>query len=238
MGILVALGLLICWGLALSFGLAYVQLSSLGDFFKYFGLMLIIQFLYVGLFITVHDACHGSVAPGRPQVNLWIGRIFAALYAGLSFDRLRKKHLQHHQFSGTDADPDFHPKNRPSFVFWLRRVFMNYVTFQQILIMCLVAQILMHVFHFAERNVFAFWVAPSLLSSFQLFYFGTYLPHREINLEPFPDHHHARNSSAGFFWSLLGCYHFGTYHLVHHKFPGVTWFQLPKKILPTQDHSG
>jgi beta-carotene ketolase (CrtW type) len=227
MGIFVALSILVCWFLALGFGLVGVQLSGVEDIFKYLGLVLIIQFLYVGLFITVHDACHSSVAPGRPQVNLWIGRIFAALYAGLSFDRLKQKHLQHHQFSGTDLDPDFHPKNSQSFFFWLLCFFKNYITFQQVLIMCIVAQILMHGFSFAEINVFTFWVAPSLLSSLQLFYFGTYLPHRKIELEPFSDNHHTRNSSAGFGWSLLSCYNFGAYHLVHHKLPSLSWFQLP-----------
>jgi beta-carotene ketolase (CrtW type) len=228
MGILIALSILICWFLALGFGLVGVELTGLEDILKYLGLVLIIQFLYVGLFITVHDACHGSVAPGRPQVNLWIGRIFASLYAGLSFDRLKKKHLQHHQFSGTSLDPDFNDENHPSFIFWLIRFFKNYITFKQIIIVCFVAQILMHGFHFAEINVFTFWVAPSVLSSLQLFYFGTYLPHRKIKMEHFADHHHARDSSYGFIWSLLACYHFGTYHLVHHKLPRIAWFDLPK----------
>jgi len=234
MGIFVALSILICWFSALSFGLAAVQLSGPEDIFKYLGLVLIIQFLYVGLFITVHDACHGSVVPGRPQVNLWIGRVFAALYAGLSFDRLQEKHLQHHQFSGTDLDPDFHTKNKGLFIFWLFSFFKNYVTFPQVIIMCSVAQVLMHGFRFAEINVFTFWVAPSLLSSLQLFYFGTYLPHRKIKMEQFPDHHYARNSSTGFIRSMLSCYHFGAYHLVHHHVPGVPWFQLPKVNLSNQ----
>ena len=228
MGTLVALSILTCWFLALGFALIGVQLSGPGDLLMSLGLVLIIQFLYVGLFITVHDACHGSVAPGRPRVNLWVGRIFAALYAGLSFDRLKEKHLLHHQFPGTDLDPDFHLENRPSFLFWLFRFFKTYVTFQQIIIMCSVAQVLMHGFHFAEINVFTFWVFPSLLSSLQLFYFGTYLPHRRIDKQQFSDHHHARNSPASFLSSLLRCYHFGTYHLVHHKLPGVAWYQLPK----------
>jgi beta-carotene ketolase (CrtW type) len=229
MGIFLALSILICWFLALGFGLVGVQLTGVSDIVNYLGLVLIIQFLYVGLFITVHDACHGSVAPGRPQVNLWVGRIFSSFYAGLSFDRLKKKHLQHHQFSGTDLDPDFHDKNNSSFVFWLIRFYKNYITFKQIIMMCFVAQILMHGFHFAEINVFTFWVAPSLLSSLQLFYFGTYLPHRKRKMELFADHHHARNSSHGFIRSLLTCYHFGTYHLVHHKLPKLAWFELPKK---------
>ena len=233
MGILVAITILICWFLALGFGLAGVNLSGPQDIFKFLGLVLVIQFLYVGLFITVHDACHGSVAPGNPKLNLWIGRIFAAMYAGISFDRLKKKHHQHHQHSGTALDPDFHGENQSSFAFWLFRFFKTYVSFKQILIMCTVAQILMHGFNFAEINVFTFWVAPSLLSSLQLFYFGTYLPHRKINAVRFADHHHARNSNTGFISSLISCYHFGTHHLTHHKQPGVPWYRLPKNSSAT-----
>ena len=117
--------------------------------------------------------------------------------------------------------------------FWLFRFFKTYVSFKQILIMCTVAQILMHGFNFAEINVFTFWVAPSLLSSLQLFYFGTYLPHRKINAVRFADHHHARNSNTGFISSLISCYHFGTHHLTHHKQPGVPWYRLPKNSSAT-----
>jgi beta-carotene/zeaxanthin 4-ketolase len=40
-------------------------------------------FLYTGLFITAHDAMHGSLCRGHPQVNLWIGRIVVFAYAML-----------------------------------------------------------------------------------------------------------------------------------------------------------
>src|SRR5215217_3800484 len=56
-----------------------------------------ICWLDVGLFILAHDAMHGSLAPRRPRLNLWAGRIALALYAGFSYDRLLPKHFDHHR---------------------------------------------------------------------------------------------------------------------------------------------
>jgi len=218
------------WSAVLITALTQVQLNTWPEAISYLWLILLIQFLYMGLFITVHDACHGSVAPDQPRINLWVGRIFSVLYAGFSFDRLKLKHHQHHQFSGTFQDPDFHPENQPSFFPWLINFFKQYVSLWQILLMSLFAQILFHVFHLPEINVFTFWVLPSVLSSLQLFYFGTYLPHKKNQNQDFQDHHRTRNKSLPKAWSFLSCYHFGAFHHNHHRSPGTPWYQLPGRI--------
>ena len=227
-GIFVAFSILMTWLIALTLALTQVQISGVYGILHHAWLVLFIQLLYVGLFITVHDACHGSVSPKYPLINLWIGRAFAFLYAGLSFDTLQKKHAKHHQHSGTYLDPDFHEKGRDSFIFWLFKFLKQYVNLRQILIMCGFAQILIHGFNLAEINVFTFWVAPSLLSSLQLFYFGTYLPHRKFKNTFFVDRHHTRNFAIPFMASLVSCYHFGAFHHRHHLVPKVPWFQLSK----------
>lgn len=225
-GIFVAFLILISWLSALSFAFTQVQLRSSADFIQHLWLLFLIQFLHVGLFMTVHDACHGSVAPGRPHTNLWIGRLFAFLYAGFSFDFISRKHHQHHQFSGTDLDPDFHSG---SFFPWLFRFLKQYVTLKQVLIMSGVAQVLIHGLKFPEQNVLLFWALPSVLSSLQLFYFGTYLPHRRSLKTPFVDRHQTQNFSVPFLFSLISCYHFGAFHHNHHKSPQTPWFSLGKK---------
>ena len=82
--------------------------------------------------------------------------------------------------------------------------------------------------HVSPLNALVFWGLPALLSAAQLFYFGTYLPHRQEAL-PFRDAHNAR--SSGYSWpvSLLTCYHFG-YHHEHHLHPGVPWWRLPATV--------
>ncbi len=79
--------------------------------------------------------------------------------------------------------------------------------------------------HGSPLNLGIFWLLPLVLSSMQLFYFGTYLPHRE-DLSPFCDHHRARSLDLPPIWSLLSSYHF-SYHWEHHEYPQIPWYQLP-----------
>jgi beta-carotene ketolase (CrtW type) len=227
MGIVISLIIILVWAASLTFALLRpaISLSSL-QFFDII-LFLWLQFLFVGLFITSHDACHGTIDPKHPRVNLWIGRISAFLYAGLFFDKIKNKHMDHHQHPGTELDPDFLKSRDQSapYLQWLLSFFKRYVTLAQLLIMTGAAQVLMHVFHLPQSNVFFFWVAPSLASAIQLFTFGTYLPHRH-GRKKFIDRHLARNSPQSFWMSLLLCYHFGACHLRHHREPWVPWYAL------------
>ena len=75
------------------------------------------------------------------------------------------------------------------------------------------------------QNVVLFYGLPSLLSSLQLFYFGTFRPHRHEE-EAFIDRHNARSNQFGYLASLLTCFHFG-YHHEHHTQPWVPWWALP-----------
>ncbi|MBC7419871.1 MAG: fatty acid desaturase [Bdellovibrio sp.] len=227
-GLVVALFIFFSWLFALIFGLTQGQVSNVSEGLKYFWLMIIIQLLFVGLFITVHDACHGSVAPNKPRINLWIGRIFAFAYAAISFDTLARKHQEHHRYSGTKLDPDFYRDGTKSFFPWFFHFLKQYISLKQILIMTGVAQVLIHVVHLPEANVFIFWVIPSILSLLQLFYFGTYLPHKKRSDVFFEDSHHTLDVRLPLFISFVSCYHFGAFHHSHHQFPGTSWFLLPR----------
>ncbi|MGB2926523.1 MAG: fatty acid desaturase, partial [Limnothrix sp.] len=74
----------------------------------------------------------------------------------------------------------------------------------------------------------SFFLLPLFLSSLQLFFFGTYLPHRQG-----PKTYQPVTSSNRFqyLWSLVSCYHFGVYHQEHHAFPHKPWFMLPNSTL-------
>ncbi len=62
---------------------------------------------------------------------------------------------------------------------------------------------------------------PAGLSTLQLFYFGTYLPHmgEETNA------HHSHSQSKNHLWAFISCYFFG-YHFEHHDSPGTPWWRL------------
>jgi beta-carotene ketolase (CrtW type) len=183
-------------------------------------------FLYTGLFITAHEAIHGSVWRGHRTLNTWLGRFVMLIYALLPYDRLRSKHFQHHKTPGRSQDPDYHGEKDGRFGLWYLHFMRNYVTVGQVLGMAVIFNVLFHGFGVPLVNLILFWAGPALLSTVQLFLFGTFLPHREPD-GGYTNRHHARSNTYPVWLSFLTCYHFG-YHLEHHRFPNVPWWQLPQ----------
>ncbi len=188
--------------------------------------VLLQTFLSTGLFITAHDSIHGVAAPANPKLNRWIGTIAIFLYGGFSYKKLCLSHSTHHQNPGTVQDPDFttHPKEK--MLQWLMQFGQRYYGWNEFLKMHLHVAFVWLIGG-ALWKVFAFFALPAWLSAFQLFYFGTYLPHRTNPLSPHQNSHNARSNSMPLVLSLLTCYHFG-YHLEHHEHPKSPWWTLPR----------
>jgi beta-carotene ketolase (CrtW type) len=182
-------------------------------------------FLYTGLFITAHDAMHGTVAPSNRRLNDIIGTAAVRLYALFSYKKLHEKHWEHHKHPASQDDPDYHDGEHRGFWGWYLNFLKNYVGAAQIVGMAVVYNIFHHVLGVSLMQINLFWVLPALLSTLQLFYFGTYLPHREPR-EGYADGHRATSNAYSTWVSFLTCYHFG-YHWEHHDKPGVAWWQLP-----------
>ena len=183
-------------------------------------------FLHTGMFIVAHDAMHGSVAPGWSKVNRFFGQLALLLYALFSFEGLRRAHVEHHRAPGTAADPD-HTGGQPLGYFgWYFRFMFQYLKWYQIAGMATLFNVANHVFDRPASVLIMFWVVPSLLSTFQLFTFGTYLPHR-IPPGGHRDRHAAQTNNWPSWLSFVTCYHFG-YHWEHHEYPAVPWWRLPK----------
>jgi beta-carotene/zeaxanthin 4-ketolase len=222
-GLLVAAAVMSAWATALTGSLAtgvehmHTAVIPL--------LVLLITFLYTGLFITAHDAMHGTVAPSLPKLNTAIGRACTLLYALFSFDLLLRKHREHHRHPASGADPDFHDGRHAGLLRWYLHFFFTYVTWKQLLGMAIIFNLLKYAAGISDVTILLFWVLPSLLSTFQLFFFGTYLPHREP-AAGYTEPHRAVSSGYGVLLSFLTCYHFG-YHFEHHAMPGVPWWRLP-----------
>ncbi|MEO0473981.1 MAG: fatty acid desaturase [Bacteroidota bacterium] len=178
--------------------------------------------LFTGLFITAHDAMHGSVSPGHARINHLIGRLCAIGFMFNSYKLLRPKHYEHHRFVGTEQDPDFHG-DKSGFWFWYLKFVREYVRWPQILLAAVTFNVLLHLVGIQEINLILYWVIPSLLSTLQLFYFGTFLPHMG-------DHHNEHRSHSqgkNHLWAFLSCYFFG-YHFEHHDQPRTPWWLLWK----------
>ena len=189
-------------------------------------LVVVLQaWLSTGLFIIAHDCMHGSFAPRRPWLNRAAGRTALMMYAGIDYERLVPNHFAHHRHAGTADDPDFDPANPANAARWLARFFAAYYSHWQIARITVVLSLYM-LAGAPLLNVIAFWAVPAVLALVQLFYFGTFLPHRHGD-DAFADHHNARSSAFGPLVSVLTCFNFGGYHHEHHLHPHVPWWRLP-----------
>jgi beta-carotene/zeaxanthin 4-ketolase len=232
-GLVVAIVIIALWigSLVLVFSIDISQLMPL----SIVPIVLGRTFVQTGLFIVAHDAIHGSVLPENRRINQWFGQLTLALYALLPYQKLSRHHWQHHLHPGQVGDPDFHEGVRDNFCDWYLKFMQEYLDFRQKVILFFGMKAIFFSFylgfHVPIPNLFLFWVLPIVLSSIQLFYFGTYLPHRSTGKKTAlgsqsQNSHNATSSNYPIVWSFLTCYHFG-YHWEHHEYPSLPWYHLP-----------
>ncbi len=133
--------------------------------------------LSVGLFIVAHDAMHGSLAPFRPASTGWSASLSRALC------RVRLLAAQSRSIICIIAMPA--PRTTPIST-RVRRTGSRLVCGVHARVLSACASFscwrrscgLSARARRAARQLLMFWAVPALLSSLQLFTFGTYLPHR------------------------------------------------------------
>ncbi|MGB3739533.1 MAG: fatty acid desaturase [Pontixanthobacter sp.] len=185
--------------------------------------------LSVGLFIVSHDAMHGSLMPGGSpnarRINNAVGTVLLFLYAGFSYRRMRTAHFDHHKLSGKAGDPDFDEHHPDRFWPWYATFLKRYFGPGSLLFVSAVVVFYWAVAQVPVQNIVLLYGLPAIASSLQLFYFGTYRPHRHDGTD-FGDRHNARSEGFGPLVSLASCFHFG-YHHEHHCHPDTPWWGLP-----------
>ena len=220
MGLLIAVSITLIWFSHLVYSLLFVEVNFTDPLFY---IHIIMQsYFYTGLFITAHDAMHKTVSKNK-TVNDFIGRATAFMFAGMSYKKLKENHFKHHKYPGGENDPDFYIKSQNFFIWWCAFL-LRYTTVTQLIIMAALFNILK--IWFAEINIWFFWVLPAFIGTFQLFFFGTYLPHKkphDLKMEP----HKARTQNKNHLWAMISCYFFG-YHFEHHDSPHTPWWRLYK----------
>ncbi|KAG2500455.1 hypothetical protein HYH03_002022 [Edaphochlamys debaryana] len=185
-----------------------------------------LEFLYTGLFITTHDAMHGTIALRNRPLNDFLGRLAISLYAWFDYGVLHRKHWEHHNHTGVpNEDPDFHTGN-PNIVLWFTRFMVSYMTPLQFLRIAAWSNVLL-LLGAPIANQLVFMTAAPILSAFRLFYYGTYVPHHPPagHTGPMP-WQLSRSSAAPRLLSFLTCYHFDL-HWEHHRWPYAPWWHLP-----------
>ena len=221
MGLLIGFTILALWTGNLFYALEYVHPDP-GSPMAWLHLALQ-AYLFTGLFITAHDAMHGSVSANH-GVNTIVGSVCCFLFAGLSYRRLLRNHRLHHAHPGEADDPDFSVRWSNPFLWWLEFL-ARYTTIGQIAVMAALYNLLM--LRYPQPALWFFWIIPAFLGTFQLFYFGTYLPHRRphtADMQP----HNARTQPRNHLFAMLSCYFFG-YHFEHHESPGTPWWMLYRR---------
>ena len=225
-GLLLAALILLGWLISL-IGLLSIDLSRLP------GLVILAAvvgrtLLQTGLFIVGHDAMHRVLLPERVGWNDRLGALVLALYAALPYGQCRRNHQRHHRFQATARDPDFCSDPGAGALGWYRQFMAGYLTAGQMARLlgswALLTLVACQISPTGWLNVLLVCTLPLLLSSLQLFVFGTYLPHR-VQRAPLL---RAKSDSLDLppWLSLLACFHFG-YHREHHDRPALAWFQLP-----------
>jgi beta-carotene/zeaxanthin 4-ketolase len=179
--------------------------------------------IFTGLFITAHDAMHGSISNSL-KLNTLIGQLCLWLYAGFDYSQLLAKHQLHHKYPASDRDPDFHDGKDHHFLGWYKYFICEHISWRQLIVLAIIVGIYTIGCKFSIINLAIFWAIPALLSSLQLFYFGTFLPHQEPQ-SGYTNPHRAQTIVRSAWWSLITCYHFG-YHQEHHESPQIPWWQL------------
>jgi beta-carotene ketolase (CrtW type) len=94
--------------------------------------------------------------------------------------------------------------------------------------------VLHHLAGFPGLTLLVYWIIPAFLATFQLFYFGTFVPHRKPHTAQMGKHR-ARTLRKNHLWAMLSCYFFG-YHYEHHACPGKPWWQLYRVKNLQNDH--
>ena len=128
MGLIIALVIIALWCGHLWWTLLHAPLAGASglDWLLVVAHVLVQGYLSTGLFITAHDAIHGTVSP-RKSINSFIGTLAAFLFAGLSYRRLSVNHHLHHAHPADDYDdPDYHASN--SYVPWFVAFMRHYAS--------------------------------------------------------------------------------------------------------------
>lgn len=215
-GLLMAISVIFVWAVSLA-----LVLGNVTDLTHPLNILWVLWLthLYTGLFITAHDTFHGTVSNNK-TVNKVVGIICVTLYAAFNYTKVKTEHRKHHQAVATDKDPDFY---EGGFFRWYWHFLLHYISWIQIIVLAIAFNVIHYITGIPKANLVLFWILPPVLSTIQLFYFGTFQPHHHP--ETIDNIHKTRSQKKNHLWGFISCYFFG-YHLEHHKKPYLPWWKL------------
>lgn len=209
------------------------------------------SYMFLILFMGVHEALHNAVGGDDPKYKLlndavgWVCGIVALIpYRG--YDRT---HMVHHLYTNDpEKDPDYWCKARSLPIAILKALTLKFAYTKTVFRLGLdkqpggakrawisnthdLAPLLIIVVGFWggwAYEVFMLWVAPAILNIVYISIFFNWLPHR-------PHTSCARYRDSAVFllprpvhWLATRLDMFQTYHLMHHLFPRIPFYRLEK----------
>lgn len=190
---------------------------------------------------VIHDASH-NVAHRNKIVNAILGH-GSALMLGFSFPVFTRVHMQHHaHVNDPKNDPDhFVSTGGPLWLiaarffyheiyFFQRKLWRKYELLEWFLGRLAVGLIVFAAIqHGFLGYIFNFWFSPALVVGLALGLFFDYLPHR-----PFKERDRWKNARV-YPSPILNLLIMGqNYHLIHHLWPSIPWYNYQKAYRATQ----
>jgi beta-carotene hydroxylase len=190
---------------------------------------------------VIHDASHNSAHKNR-VINAILGH-GSALMLGFAFPVFTRVHLQHHaHVNDPENDPDhFVSTGGPLWLiaarffyhevfFFKRRLWRKYELLEWFLSRLFLATIVFLGIHYGFISyVMNFWFVPAFVVGMALGLFFDYLPHR-----PFQERDRWKNARV-YPSPILNLLILGqNYHLVHHLWPSIPWYQYQAAYYATK----
>ncbi|MBW4579759.1 MAG: fatty acid desaturase [Tildeniella nuda ZEHNDER 1965/U140] len=190
---------------------------------------------------VIHDACH-NVAHRNRSLNAVLGHA-SALMLCFSFPVFTRVHMQHHaHVNDPHNDPDHVVSTAGplwiinarflyhEFYFFQRKLWRKYELWEWGVARVILGAIVYASFRFSFTDyVFNYWFVPLALVGLALGLFFDYLPHR-----PFDERDRWKNArvypNTVLNWLIMG----QNYHLVHHLWPSVPWYNYQPAYFATK----
>jgi beta-carotene hydroxylase len=215
--------------------------SSTGYWVWHWAHWLVFTLNFVSLYVlgtVIHDASHG-VAHRNRLVNAAIGHVSAVLQ-GFVYPVFTRVHMQHHaHVNDPENDPDhFVSTGGPLWLIAVRFFYHEIFFFQRRLwrkfellewgisrLILVAVMFVSYEFDFLGY-ILNYWFVPAAIMGMALGLFFDYLPHR-----PFKETTRWKNARVYPSWILNILLLGQNYHLIHHLWPSVPWYNYQKAYI-------
>jgi fatty acid desaturase len=200
--------------------------------------------LYV-LFSPMHESLHGTVSSSR-FVNEIVGRVALAFQIPAApLEVARWVHLSHHANTTSENDPDnfMHhgawwvlPFRWANFdVFYLIKFFKDDTTATKrirpavyVYVSIFLAVVLGFIMSGLALELLVLWFLPSRIGLAMIGFIFVFLPHFPADISARQNKYQATTTRLGWEWLLTPLMVYQNYHLIHHLYPNVPFYNYIK----------